>query len=250
MAILGKLAGGACGFFLGGPWGAVVGAASGHFLDRHIDIRRRLAGEARTEARDARRRDAAFTIAVVALSAKMARAEGDATPKEIQAFRRVLDIPPEELEAVIRAFETARRDSGGFEPYARRARKLFAGDPEVLERLLDGLFRIAAADHDITADEIRFLHGVADTLGFDEAAFQRIRDEHVRLASRDPYKVLGIPAHAGDSEIRTAWRRLIREHHPDALMAQGLPADFVTVASGKMAAINAAYDEIRRQRGR
>ena len=52
-----------------------------------------------------------------------------------------------------------------------------------------------------------------------------------------------------DNEVRLAWRNLMREHHPDALVAQGMPEDFIEVATEKVATINAAYDTICKQRG-
>lgn len=236
MAIIGKIIGGAAGFAVGGPLGALIGAVAGHAVDR-------LRGGGEDESRQT-----AFTVAVIVLSAKMAKADGRVTPDEVAAFRQILDIPEEELRNVGRVFDVARRDARGFEPYAEQVAKMFADRPAVLEELLDALFHIAKADRVIHPKEDEYLRQVAGIFGFGDAEFARIRASHVGADSPDPYAVLGVPPDADDDEIRTAWRKLIKENHPDRLIAQGMPQDFVDVATAKMAAINAAYEEVRRQR--
>ncbi len=240
MAIIGKIIGGAAGFALGGPLGALLGAVAGHAVDR---MRSDTGGE--TDAT----RQTAFTIAVIALGAKMAKADGQVTPDEIRAFREVFDFPEEDLKVISRVFNTAKQDAGGFEPYARQVAKMFRDRPAVLEQLLDALFHIAKADNVLHPQEERFLQEVAAIFGFNEAAFARIRAAHVGPAVSDPYATLGVSHDATDAEIRSAWRQLIKENHPDKLIAEGMPQDFVDVANTRMAAINSAYDEIRRQRG-
>ena len=237
MAIIGKIIGGAAGFAIGGPLGALIGAVAGHAMDR-------LRGNGGEDAS----RQTAFTVAVIVLSAKMAKADGRVTPDEVAAFRQILDIPEEELRNVGRVFNVARRDARGYEPYAEQVAKMFADRPAVLEELLDALFHIAKADRVIHPKEEEFLRQVADIFGFGDAEFARIRASHIGADSADPYAVLGVPPDAGDGEIRAAWRRLIKENHPDQLIAQGMPQDFIDVATAKMAAINAAYEEIRQRR--
>jgi DnaJ like chaperone protein len=238
MGIWGKIIGGAAGFAIGGPLGALLGAVAGHAVDRlRGDIDPALA------------RQTTFTIAVIALGAKMAKADGRVTDDEIQAFKQVFQIPPEEERNVARVFDLARRDARGYEPYARQVAKMFADNPAVLEDLLDALFHIAKADKIAHPAEIEFLANVARIFGFDEATFTRIRAGHLGGSDGNPYAVLGVAPSAGDDEVRAAWRALIREHHPDRLIAQGVPQEFVDVGNNKMAEINAAYDAIRKQRG-
>lgn len=239
MAIIGKIIGGAAGFAVGGPLGALIGAVAGHAVDRLRD-----SGGGGEDAS----RQTAFTVAVIVLSAKMAKADGRVTPDEVAAFRQILDIPEEELRNVGRVFDAARRDARGYEPYAEQVARMFADRPAVLEELLDALFHIAKADRVIHPKEEEFLRQVAGIFGFGDAEFARIRASHIGADSADPYAVLGVPPDADDREIRAAWRKLIKENHPDRLIAQGMPQDFIDVATAKMAAINAAYEEIRQQR--
>ena len=240
MAILGKIIGGAAGFAVGGPLGALIGAAAGHAVDR-------LRGQD-LEDTDATRQTA-FTIAVIALSAKMAKADGQVTREEINAFRQILHVPEEELKNVGRVFDVARRDARGFEPYARQVARMFAERPAVLEELLDALFHIAKADRVMHPQEEAFLRDVATIFGFDDAKFARIRAGHLGADASDPYAILGVPHDASEDAVRAAWRVLIKENHPDKLIAEGLPQDFVDMATAKMATINGAWQEVRKQRG-
>lgn len=195
-------------------------------------------------------RDAAFTLALVALSAKMAVADGVVTADEIRAFRRNVELAADQEAPVARLFDLARRDVAGFRTYARKIRSLFAASPETLEHVLDGLFHIAAADGLIHEDEFAYLREVSDIFGFDEARFEQIAAQHLAgPAARDPYIVLGLAPSADDAEVRRVWLRLVREHHPDRLAAKGVPEELLGVATARMAAVNAAYETIARARG-
>ena len=243
MSIWGKVIGGVAGFALGGPIGALLGAAAGHALDRM------RAGGAGAEGDAIATRQVAFTIAVIALAAKMAKADGRVSRAEVNAFKNVFHVPPDEMKGVGRLFDEARSDATGFEPYAEQIATMFAHEPAVLEDLLAGLFHIAKADGVVHASELEFLRGVARIFGFDARAFERIRASHVEPKGADPYDILGVSRGTPDAEIKSAYRALIRENHPDTLIAKGLPQEFVDLANEKMAAINAAYDVVERERG-
>lgn len=192
-----------------------------------------------------RHRQAHFAIAVVALAAKMAKADGAVTPAEVRAFHDMFQVPADEAHHVERLFDQMRRDASGYERYARQAAKLFKDEPAVLERLLDGLFHIAKSDRVVGETEIDFLRRVAEIFGFDADVFARIREGHLGRDTGDPYVVLGV-SHAATTEmVHAAWRKLAREHHPDRLIAQGMPAELVHMANERLAAINAAYERIK-----
>ena len=175
--------------------GALVGAAAGHAVDR-------LRGS--DEDASDKTRQTAFTIAVIALSAKMAKADGQVTPDEVEAFRQILHVPEEELKNVGRVFDVARKDARGFEPYAKQVAKMFIDRPAVLEELLDALFHIAKADRVIHPQEEEFLRQVAMIFGFDEAKFARIRAGHLGADASDPFAILGVVHDADDAAVRTA----------------------------------------------
>ncbi len=238
MSIWGKIIGGTAGFVLGGPLGALVGAAAGHAVDKM-----------RAGPPSEQQRQAAFSIAVIVLAAKMAKADGVVTRDEIDTFKRIFHVPSHEMRNVGRLFDQAKRDSAGYAPYAKQVAGLFRGSPWVLEELLDGLFLIAKADNVIHPAELDFLHHVSEIFGFDAATFKRICESQMAPVDADPYSVLGVGREESDGGIRDAYRALMREHHPDRLMAQGMPQEFIDVANKKVAAINDAYHRIRRERG-
>ena len=195
-------------------------------------------------------RDAAFTLALVALSAKMAVADGVVTNSEIRAFRSMVEIPAGAEEQIERLFDLAQEDVAGYDSYARKIRRLFAERPETLEHVLVSLFHIAAADGMIHEKELEYLKSVSDIFGFDEARFEQIAAAFlVEDDGADPYIILGLMPSANNEEVQRVYRRLVREHHPDRLIAKGVPEEMMALATGRMAAINAAYDVIGKARG-
>jgi DnaJ like chaperone protein len=238
MSIWGKISGAAAGFlFGGGPIGALAGAFAGHVLfDR---------GERPDENEEP---GIVFTIAIIALSAKMAKADGIVTADEIEAFGRMFRVPPSEETNVRRIFNFARQDTAGYEIYASQIARIFRGKPAVLEDVLDGLFEIATDDGVLHPAELAFLERVADIFGFAPDAFSRIRASHLGPDQADPYVVLGVERTASEEEIKHTYRLLVRENHPDSLMARGVPEEFLRLANEKLAAINVAYAKIMRDR--
>lgn len=196
-------------------------------------------------------RQAAFTMALIALSAKMAVADGVVSEREVRAFRDTVEIPPQEERNVGRLFALAQQDVAGYESYARKIGRLFSDSPATLEHVLDGLFHIATADGYVHESEYAYLQEVSDIFGFDPVRFEQIASQHVVVGgqSRNPYAVLGLIPDATDEELRRTYRRLVSEHHPDRMTAKGVPAELMGLATAKMAAINAAYGEISRMRG-
>ena len=233
MSIWRRIFGGAAGLALGGPLGQLFETAR---------------GTGSTDAADGTKQ-VAFTIAVIALGAKMAKADGVVSREEIDAFREVFHVPDDEVKNVARVFDIARRDTAGWEHYARQVAKLFTGNPSVLEDLLAGLFHIAKADNVIHLSELEYLRGVAAIFGFEGVEFDRIRAIHLGPDPEDPYTVLGLAHDADDNQLRRHYRKLIRDNHPDRAVAEGLPEEFVDLANQRMAAINAAYQRIAKQRG-
>ena len=257
MSVWGKILGGAAGFALGGPLGALIGAAAGHAVDALRDVQDAIGPDERdrpaipddTAAERAATRQIAFTIAVIVLGAKMAKADGSVSRIEVDAFKQVFRVPPPEQRNVGRLFDRARRDSEGFEPYARQIAGMFRRRSKVLEELLDGLFHIAKADGVVHAGEIDYLRRVAHIFGFEDHEFDRIRTSHLGPEQGDPYVILGVRREMSDTEIKSAWRRLIRDNHPDKLIAKGMPKEFIEITTEKLATINAAYDRIAKERG-
>ncbi|MFV1877600.1 MULTISPECIES: molecular chaperone DjiA [Nioella] len=190
-----------------------------------------------------------FAIAVIALGAKMAKADGLVTRNEVTAFREVFAIPQADERSAARVFNLAREDVAGFEDYARKIATMFEADSAVLMDLLDGLFHIAVADGEYHPAEDAFLERVAEIFGMSKREFAALRARNVPDADPDPYTVLGVDPAMSLAEIRKVWRRLVVETHPDRMMARGVPEEAVQLAQTRLIAINNAWEEIESHHG-
>lgn len=198
----------------------------------------------------ATRRQVAFSIALIALSAKMAKADGVVTAAEVAAFRNIFAMPASEEGHVARLFDLAKKDVAGYDAYASRIAALYADNPEALVDVLDGLFFIAKADGAVHEAELAYLESVATIFGLDGLAFERIAARHVVGPEGDPYMALGVGRNWPLSEIRTQYRKLVAENHPDRFIARGMPPDFIAIANDRLAAINRAWEQVERERGK
>lgn len=192
-------------------------------------------------------RSVGFTIAVIALGAKMAKADGQVTRDEVTAFREVFQIAAADEPGAARVFNMARQDVAGFEEYAHKIKGMFGEADAALCDLIEGLFHIAMADGTYHPNEDAFLERVAEILEIPEVEFRRMRARFVPDAVPDPYDILGVPPGTPMSETRAAWRRLVRENHPDQLLARGLPEEALKLAESRMIAINRAWEDIKTQ---
>ena len=194
------------------------------------------------------RRKVAFSVAVIALSAKMAKADGVVTRDEVTAFEQLFDIPAAEHQNVARLFNLAKQDVAGFDAYARKLAGLFEPGSPVFEDIVAGLFHIAKADGAIHEKELAFIWRVAEIFGISESHFETITARHVHRDGIDPYVVLGVNRSDDFATIRKRYRVLVTEHHPDMLTARGMPEEFHAIANNRMATLNAAYEAIEKER--
>ncbi len=192
----------------------------------------------------AEKRQVAFSIAMVGLSAKMAKADGVVTRDEVEAFQRLFTFPASERRNVERLFDLARRDVAGFEAYAGRIASLYPPGDAILTDIIDCLFDIAKADRLVHEAELVFIEEVARRFGIGEAAFERIKARHVVPDGGDPYAVLGLTRGMPLAEMRKRYRQLVRDNHPDRMVARGVPQEFVAKATERLAAINVAWGRV------
>lgn len=222
-----------------------VGDAAHNTLGRVVEaIRTLFEGDPET------RRRVSFSVAIIALSAKMAKADGAVVASEVEAFRQIFDFPEEEARNVARLYNLARQDVAGYEAYAEKLAGLCGSGDEncpMLENVIDGLFHIAKADGMMHEKEMAFLARIAEIFHIDEDHFRRIQARHMHLEGVDPYMVLGVSPGDDFSAIRKRYRHLVSEHHPDKLIARGVPEALHAAANERMAALNAAYAAIARE---
>ncbi len=235
-SIWGKLGGAGIGMALGGPIGALLGGVAGHVL---VDREGAPFGKPP--------RDVLFTMGLVALAAKMAKADGVVVDVEVKAFEQIVEVPESEHPRVQRLFELAMQTSEGFESYARQIGTEFKDEPALLEDVLDGLFHIAKADEAVHEAEYVYLKNVATIFAFSEMEFERIAARHVKQ-SDDPYLILKADRAMNDDELKRHYRKLVAENHPDREIARGLPPEAVKIATERLAAINAAWERVAAER--
>ena len=215
-----------------------IGNTAGNVLSAVVEaVRTVFEGDPET------RRKVAFSVAVIALSAKMAKADGIVSEKEVQAFRDIFEFPQDQAKNVARLYNLARQDVAGYEAYAEKLSSLCvtcAANCPVLEDVLDGLFHIAKADGLIHEKEMNFLRHIAEIFKMSEQRFEQIAARHVSIG-RDPYKVLGVSSADDFPTIRRRYLALVSENHPDRLVSRGVPEEFHAIANERMAALNDAY---------
>jgi DnaJ like chaperone protein len=260
MGYWGKVIGGMAGFAMGGPFGAAIGAALGHAADSGMGqgfqfpfspSANSVAGQAKVAALLGQKQQL-FSIAVVALSAKLAKCDGPVKRAEIDTFRRQFRIPDSGVREIGRLFDLARESTDDFGTYATQLGDAFADNHPMLELVLGSLFAIARCDGAVNAKEQAFLGGVHRAFRLDRTAWDRASGAAPPRPSADepdPYEILGVARSTGGPELRAVWRKLMRENHPDALAARGVPPEFIEKASATVARINAAWDRIKRERG-
>lgn len=195
------------------------------------------------------RRRVAFSVAMIALSAKMAKADGVVTAPEVAAFQQVFEIPAAEMRNVFRLYDIAKRDTAGFEAYAAKMTLLCAEGEDhcrLLDDVLDALFHIAKADGLLHARELDFLRRIGRVFALSDDEFAAVENRHVAHGEAGDYAILG--ASPGDPlpVIRQRYLALVRENHPDRLVARGVPVEFMAIGTERMKAINAAYENVAR----
>ena len=193
-------------------------------------------------------RSIGFTIAIIALGAKMAKADGQVTRDEVIAFRQIFQLPTQDEAAAAKVFDLARQDVAGYEAYATKIAKMFKDDRDMRVDLLEGLIHIALADGVYHPKEDEFLARVAEIFGLEERVFLCLRARHVPGMVPDPYSVLGVSPNDSYDDMRARYRRLVKDNHPDAMIARGLPEEAVQIATNRLITINEAWENLRAQR--
>lgn len=260
---VGKFIGGILGFTLAGPLGALAGLVIGHLKDVQVEMSR-VYGNTQSEHDIFYEFPAPpkirliFAQSIIVLGAKLAKIDGPVTHDEVLAFRKAFRSHESHLDEIGRVFDSARNSADGYEPYAARLAQIFGRQNQILEEILIRFFFVAISDSPrLARQEVLFLRRVGVIFGFDEQNFLRIAlRAGVSLNSAPPsapkrdtaYDVLGLPTTATDEVVKRTYRALIRKHHPDKLVAAGLPADRVSEATEKVKTINAAYSEICKMR--
>ena len=242
MSIWGKIIGGTAGFAFGGPIGAIIGMMIGGSFERSA---RKFSSSSQISQQQKQK---VFALCIIVLSAKIAKADGQVTKEEIHTFKEKFNIQSEEMSEVSKIFNEAKKSSFGFKNIADQVGNLFSDNKVLLEQLLNNLFYIAEADGLTSIDELEVLRSISQSFHFNETDFQRIFHSRLNNKESDPYKILGVTREDSDNNIRKKWIELSKEHHPDYLIAKGMPKEFIKEANKELSSINLAYDKIKELR--
>lgn len=268
MSWWGKIVGGALGLMLGGgnPLGALLGAAVGHQFDKGLQ---RVLQEPAAVG-DPERVQAAFFTATFAMLGHLAKADGRVSEDEINYARHVMgrmQLTESQRKAAIELFYQGKRSEFAWRQTLAQFRKECHGRRNLVQMFLEIQITAALSDGDLHNRERDLLAEMADVLGWSGVAFAtlmgRIEAElrfarqqhqqrphtHTQATQADAYAVLGLSAQASDQDVKKAYRRLMNQHHPDKLVAKGLPEEMLELAKQKTQEIRAAYEQIKRQRG-
>ena len=247
MSIWGKLIGGAAGMALGGPIGAILGIAAGHGVDK---VRKFDADESNKDFSNDQK-EQIFATSVIAISAKLAKADGKISKSEILAFKKIFEFPAEDEKAISNIFNSAKKNIDDYKDIAEQVYKVFKSDRGLLFELLNSLFSIAYADGELHPKERDMLFEIAKVFQISGNEFESLNNIFEEKISTDntsinrSYKILGLSENASLEQVSNQYRKLIKEYHPDKLQGMGLPKEFIELANQKLSAINKAYTEIK-----
>ena len=239
MSIWGSLIGGFVGFSFAGPIGALIGSMVGGRISsaRRSSFQRSFAPPQQV-----------FAIALIILTAKLAKADGSVSKEELIAIKDKLKIPEHEIDQVGKIFNKAKEDSLGYEPYAQQIAQIYRNNPAVLDEVINTLFYIAEADSNVSDSEIAMIRDIAKIFGLSESQFEGIKESRKSSDKLNPYVVLGCDPNDDFSVIRKKYLILSKEHHPDILVSKGVPQEVIEESKKKMRAINSAFAQIEKKR--
>jgi DnaJ like chaperone protein len=270
MSWWGKVIGGTFGFMLGGPLGAALGAALGHNFDKGLQGMHEIPHRGRADQarwnQDARVEtvQSAFFTATFAMMGHLAKADGLVSREEIavaEAVMQQMRLQPSQKKLAMSLFAEGKENTFPVEDALQQLRKECHRSAHLLQMFMEILIATALADGALDAAERRVLEHSARTLGFTDGEYQQIlrrlqASQHMHQGGKqsassrlaDAYKLLGVTREASDHELKTSYRRLMNQHHPDKLVAKGLPREMMDMASKKTMEIKEAYELIRKHR--
>ena len=239
MSIWGSLIGGVVGFSFAGPIGALIGSMLGGRMSsaRRSGFHRSFAPPQQV-----------FAIALIILTAKLAKADGQVSKEELIAIKNKLKIPEHEIDQVGKIFNKAKEDSLGFEPYAQQIAQIYRKNPAVLDEVINILFYIAEADGKVSDSEVAMIKNIARIFGINHSQFEAIKESRKDSDKLNPYIVLDCSPKDNFTTIRKKYLKLSKEHHPDVLINKGVPPEVIEESKKKMRAINAAFDQIEKMK--
>jgi DnaJ like chaperone protein len=248
MGVLGKIIGGTIGFAMAGPLGAIAGAALGHAFDAnaqmvYTDERHRLsAGE-----------ESQFTFFVAAFSmlAKLARVDGRVSREEIDAVEKFmvydLNLNPESRTLATNIFHAAIESPNDFDDFAAQFFSRFRDQYQILDLMIDILFRVSLADGALSPSEEKLILSAVRIFNFGDEKYKKLKSKYIQDVEKY-YAILGCESIDSNEHIKKQYRKLVSDYHPDKIASKGLPEEFTKFANDKFREIQEAYEIIKKER--
>ncbi len=249
MGWLGKMVGGTIGFALGGPLGAIAGAVFGHAFDRSEE---RTFSEGQQRLSPGEESQFAFFIGAFSMLAKLSQADGRVSQEEVTSIEKFmthdLNLNRESQVVAMNIFQAAMASPGTFQDFATQFHERFRFQPQLLDVMLDILLRVSIADGKLSDVEERLILAAKSTFNISDSQYIAIKSKYIKDDGKY-YAILGVNRDDTDELIRTRYRKLVKEYHPDMIASKGLPEEFTKLAEDKFREIQEAYDLIRKERG-
>ncbi|MCP4021824.1 MAG: DnaJ domain-containing protein [Desulfobacteraceae bacterium] len=253
MSWIGKMIGGTLGFALGGPLGAVAGAAFGHaFVDKKEDIYLKSIPGSHNRLSSNEQAQLIFFTAAFSMLAKISKADGKITQGEIDTVEAFMDndlrLDSHSRESAINIFRHAIESTEPFDAFAIQFYTVFKHQPNLIEVMMELLFRVSASDGNISSEEESMLLSAKRIFSYPDYSYERLKSKYINNINKF-YALLNCNENATNEEIKKQYRKLATEYHPDKIEAKGLPEEFIKLATEKFKEVQEAYDHIKKERG-
>jgi len=256
MGLIGKIVGGTIGFAMGGPIGAIAGTALGHAFDVNNEALDQQSEQPRILTSNSENAQLTFFVGAFSMLAKLAKADGNISGPEIQVINsfmtQQLNLNFQSRQYATDVFNKALESPHTFSQFATQFYSRFYNQPQLLELMIDILFRVAVADGAPTAAEENMIHSAARQFNFTDALYEKIKSRYIQITNAPAsasYAVLDCQPTDSDDTIKKQYRKKVREYHPDTIAAKGLPEEFTKFAEKKFVEIQEAYEQIKKERG-
>jgi DnaJ like chaperone protein len=267
---IGNVLGMVLGYLVFRHWfGGLLGFFVGGWLVRQIQLglNTSSAGGGFEFGGNARVRQQVFFESFFLAMGHLAKADGRVSEEEIQAARSTMHrwrLRPEDVKVAIELFSRGKSADFPLESQMARLATACQGQPQLIRAFLENLLEMPLSSGGIKPSERDVLWRIAASLGVGRAQMAQLealararrnfgQQPHASMsgaaALEQAYKALGIEPAATDKEVKTAYRRLMNQHHPDKLVSKGLPESMMEAAKERTREIRGAYELIRDRRG-
>ncbi|ACA85313.1 MULTISPECIES: co-chaperone DjlA [Shewanella] len=257
MRIWGKFFGFAIGFMFGRIIGGVIGLWLGHLYDKKSA---QLSGIIGSGAN----RQTLFFKTTFSVMGHVAKASGQVTETDIRIATMLMDqmqLKGEARAEAQAAFKEGKESDFDVKACLKTFRLISMGRKELLQMFLEIQIQTALSDAKLDPKEHEILLTIAQELGFSRIQLDELLKRwqaefnfhqggnNNQTSIEDAYSLLGLTEASSDQEVKRSYRKLMNEHHPDKLVAKGLPPEMMELAKTKAQDIQAAYDRVKTDRG-